>query len=179
MTVLVAVKKLNKVFLGADSLTTLGDRKLSHTINDSKIIKFNNFAVGISGTGPIRDVFEEMSLTEWTNYDIKDRASVHIFIDEFFIRFKDNFPDMDSEDKTEFLVCTKNKIFLVSDEVNIFEKKDFWAAGCGDSYALGALEVLYPEMTTKTKIKDGINQAIKTACKFSMYCETPIEVIEV
>jgi ATP-dependent protease HslVU (ClpYQ) peptidase subunit len=185
LTVVLAIKAANKVVIASDSLTTLDDRKLKNVINDPKLFKFTNFIVGIAGTGPIGDVLEEIRATDyseedynWVDHEIHNKGDVTIFFESFLQKFKEKFSDYsgDEDEKPEFLIITKSKIFLVLGESSVFEIKNFWSIGSGGDLALGALSALYEDIKTQKKLYEVAKTAVDISCKYSKTCEGPFYI---
>lgn len=180
MTCIVALKTETGVVMGADSLTTLDSTKLVNITNESKLLKFPNFTIGISGDGPIRDVLEFILDTDpldddysWVDHELNSRHDCTNFITHFIDKFQERVPEANNEDlKYEFLMTNGKNIWWVINGPSVFEIEKFWAAGSGSSYAIGALSHLQD-----VPAKEAVEAAIKTACKYDNFCQEPIEVI--
>jgi ATP-dependent protease HslVU (ClpYQ) peptidase subunit len=69
---------------------------------------------------------------------------------------------------SDFFFVIKNKVFVVCDDLFIREIKDFYAIGAGRDYTLTALH-----------LGKDVKEAIDVACELSIYCEKPINVINI
>lgn len=178
MTCIVGIKRDGKVVIASDSLTTLDSLKLVNNCNDPKIIKFPKFNIALAGIGPISELLEEFRKVEpeeinWEGYELNCRQDCIDFTRSFVERFEERFPS--NEDyKFEFMVGTKDKLFLILDGGSAFEISSFWSIGSGSSYALGALNILYNIIGNELNIEDAASVAVETACKFDKDCQGPI-----
>ncbi len=84
--------------------------------------------------------------------------------------FASHLGEMKSSPKFEdsnFIVVYKSKVFFLGGYF-VREVKDYYAIGAGMDYALAALY-----------LGASVEKAIKTACHLSIFCEEPVNVIEV
>lgn len=86
------------------------------------------------------------------------------FIKSLTDSFKVNGYPPDKESSGSFLVGYKNRLFKVGEDFQIGDPIDtFDAAGCGESYAKGALFVMDKKIQPKEKVK----RALEAASYFS------------
>jgi ATP-dependent protease HslVU (ClpYQ) peptidase subunit len=81
----------------------------------------------------------------------------------------DEFNDSKNAPKLEnsaFLVAYKQKVFFI-DNYFVQEINDYYAIGVGMDYALAALY-----------LGASVKEAIEVACHLSIFCEKPVNVIE-
>jgi ATP-dependent protease HslVU (ClpYQ) peptidase subunit len=197
MTIVVSARRDGKVIIGADSLTTIGDRKLVKLKNKSKLFKFNYFVVGVSGTGPLLQVLERMSQPEvfsdpsnredspeapcdidWMTSPINNTIDCSLFLSKYMSIFAD-LGDAEDMADVELLIATPTKIFTTVGESEVFEIEDFWAVGSGAPWALGAMEALWGAHNSDDNWLEEISgYAIEVACKYSAGCEPPVEIFD-
>lgn len=187
MTVVVAAMSGNGTVVGADSCTTIGNRKLVKMINGSKLVQFDNFVVGLSGIGPLREILdlmlseplsegEEADDYDWKKHRVNCNNDVSKFLEKFMDLFQD-LGDAESMGTVELLVVTKDKIFCTMGESTVFQVKDFWSVGSGSDYAMGVLDTVHTPDMSKDNLLSIVSQSIETACKFADGCQPPVELI--
>lgn len=187
MTVCVAAKGAGFTLMAADSLTELGGVKMTRIANSSKILRFENFAVSMCGTGPIRDVLERMHYEplpvgedDESTYDWREHVMDNTLeCDKFLQRMCELFRDRDGEENLqtiELLFTTPEKIFHTVGDHTVFEVSDFWSIGSGSSFALGDLHRRYIPAMTQSELTALVREAAKTACFYSSGCQEPIDI---
>lgn len=187
MTCIVAAKASGKTIIGADSCTTLGDRKLVKMVNGSKLVAFEHFIVGLSGTGPLREILDVMvhepicettddepDCYDWRRHELNSTVDVAKFLQKFMELYQEK-GDAESMDTVELLLITKDRIFCTVGESGVFEVGDFWSVGSGSAYAMGVMEALYGKMDAAEKV---VGWAIECACKYAAGCEPPVELMQ-
>lgn len=180
MTCIIALKKDNKIVLGADSLTTLETNKLVNVINDSKIVEFKRFTIAVAGDGPILDTLEAIRDDnyeedyDWSYHELNGRQDCSNFILHFIEKFQERTPEMGAEDlKYEFLFTNYKTVWWGVGGPSVFEIGSFWACGSGSAYALGYLEAVY---NTDKKLDEMVYGAITASIKYETQCGAPIEI---
>lgn len=186
MTCIVAAKENGKTVIGADSCTTVGDKKLVNMVNGSKLVRFDSFIVGLSGTGPLKEILDSMlagspctceetcECVSWRDFPIESTLDVVKFLDKFMEIYQER-GDAESMESVELLLITADKIFCTMGESTVFEVGDFWAVGSGSDYALGVMET-FRIMHPRHDRRAAVHQAIEIACKYSSGCEPPVEI---
>jgi ATP-dependent HslUV protease, peptidase subunit HslV len=184
MTILVAVKKKGRIFVGADRITTFGNEYFTDMVNGSKIIKLRHAYLATSGYTLMDNVIEHLHELNHKMMDnqFKDRAQVFSFFLDLYGELKKSYTLVDAGKDTYagiynvFLVVTAKALYGVSNNLSVHEYDRFAAQGAGSDYALGALYGLYD------RIDDGfelVRSALEAACHFSIYCKEPLDIVEV
>lgn len=184
MTILVAVKKNGRVFLGADRITTFGNEYFTDLVNGSKIIKLKNAYLATSGYTLLDNILEHLHAT---NHKIMDnpfqtRADAFQFFLELYTELKKQYTLVDTGKETYagiynvFLIVTANSIFGVSNNLSVTEFPLYAAKGAGSDYSLGCLYALHDTVTDGREL---CRLALEAACHFCIYCKEPIDIIEV
>lgn len=184
MTILVAVKKNGRVFLGADRITTFGNEYVTDLVGGSKIMKLKNAYLATSGYTLLDNVIEHLyhSSHKMMENSFKDRAHVFSFFLDLYNELKKSYTLVDPGKDTYatmynvFLVVTPKSIFGVSTNLSVNEYERFAARGAGSDYSQGCLYGIYD------LIDDGLELtrlALEAACHFSIYCKEPLDIIEV
>ena len=185
MTIVVAVRKKNRIVMAADTMTSRGNERMPAENGEfAKIVRAGNVLIGGAG---------------WTIYDtiLRDyfqrtrapRLSTEADIYRFFVRFwrtlrvrysyvndqpadeKRPFADLDSD----FLVAGKRGIFEVGPDMAVVRCERYVAIGSGAHFALGALHALWD------RIHDPHDLAVKaceTAICFDVHCGGRIVTFE-
>ena len=184
MTILVAVKKNNRVFLGADRITTFGNEYSTDLVNSSKIIKLKNGYLATSGYTLLDNVIEHLYNTDHKMMEnsFKDRAQVFHFFLQLFTEMRKNYTLVDTGKDTYatmynvFLLVTPASIYGVSNNLAVHEYEKYAAKGAGSDYAQGCLYGTYDLLDDAFEIT---RLALESACHFSIYCKEPLDIIEV
>jgi len=184
MTILVAVKKDDRVFLGADRITTFGNEYTTELVNGSKIIKLKHAYLATSGYTLLDNVIEHLYQQNHKMMDnpFQNRADVFTFFLELFAELKKSYTLVDSGKDTYasmynvFLVVTPTAIYGISNNLSVSEYERFAAKGAGSDYSQGCLYGIYNLLDDGFEIT---RLALEAACHFSIYCKEPLDVIEV
>jgi ATP-dependent protease HslVU (ClpYQ) peptidase subunit len=158
----VAVKvKKNKIIIGADSILVSGWTQEKDKL--AKLNKVNGMVIGDVGDAQEGALFLVFCKTR------KPReASVEALI-EFMSEFQDWMNNKIGETKLEnqYIIVLEGKAFMV-EGFFIKEVTDYTAIGAGMDFALSALF-----------LGNSVQDAIKASCHLSLYCEEPVNIIEV
>lgn len=184
MTILVAVKKNGRVFLGADRITTFGQEYFTDLVNGGKIIKLKHAYLATSGYTLLDNVLEHM---HQTNHEVMEnkfstRAEVFQFFLQLYQGLKKEYTLTDTGKDTYagiynvFLVVTDKSIYGISNNLTVTEFPSYVAKGAGSDYSLGCLYALYD---TVDDGKELTRLALEAACHFCIYCREPLDIIEV
>lgn len=184
MTILVAVKKNGKVFLGADRITTFGQEYFTDLVGGGKIIKLKHAYLATSGYTLLDNILEHLHANNHKVMDNKfaGRADVFQFFLELYKELKKEYTLTDTGKDTYagiynvFLVVTDRAIYGISNNLTVTEYPSYVAKGAGSDYSLGCLYALYD---TVDDAKELTRLALEAACHFCIYCREPLDIIEV
>ena len=158
----VAVKvKKNKIIIGADSILVSGWTQEKDKL--AKLNKVNGMVIGDVGDAQEGALFLVFCKTR------KPReASVEALI-EFMSEFQDWMNNKIGETKLEnqYIIVLEGKAFMM-EGFFIKEVTDYTAIGAGMDFALSALF-----------LGNSVQDAIKASCHLSLYCEEPVNIIEI
>ena len=160
---IVAVKvKDGKITLGADSILVCGYTQEKR--EDAKLFKVSDRlmfgAVGMAKDGALLKMFA-VSREPKSNSD----EDILDFMQEFS-EWKKKKGDAGSLGDSLYIIVFNNKAFHFNDYY-IREIVDYDAIGAGMTYALAALY-----------LGSDVRKAIETACELNIYCEKPINTLE-
>ena len=158
----VAVKVTkNKITIGADSILVSG-----WTQEKDKLAKLNK-ANGII-IGDVGDAQEGALFLLFCKTRKPREASVDAIV-EFMSEFQDWMNNKTGESKlsNQYILIIEKKAFMI-EGFFIKEVTDYTAIGAGMDFALSALY-----------LGNSVKESIKAACHLSVYCEEPINIIEV
>lgn len=179
MTVIAATFDKNKnILVGADRQSTSGSSYKE--LSSPKIIKKNNFIIGITGGHLLNNVIKY-------NFNIPEhnkKISDDIYINTVFIKelreslIKNNVSKVENNKEnieSSLLIAYNNKIYIISSDFCVIEYNDgYCSIGSGSYHAMGALYI-YKKLK-KYVDKQGIIYAIKAAIKNDIYCSGKIDV---
>ena len=186
MSVVVAIKEGNKVFLGADSQVTKGGTRTTlHNPNNYKIWKVDGNDHALMGhVGNVRDanIIRLMSNVIDDYDEFNDRVNYRFVVkylvpeiiknlqDAHFIKTNDNALDgLDSS----FLFAFKDKLFWINSDLAVIEVDDYIAIGSGADQAIGSLL-----STEGQNSKSRIVKAIKASAASDIYVDYPIIITD-
>ncbi len=184
MTILVAVKKDGRVYLGADRMMTAGSEYTVDIVNGSKLMKLKHAYLATSGYTLLDNCIEHLfrSRHKMMENPFANRSDVFQCFLDFYAELKKNYTLVDTGKETYagiynvFLVVTPTNIYGVSQNLSVNEYARFAAKGSGADYAQGCLYGLYD------LVDDGLTLtrvALESACHFSVYCKEPLDIVEV
>lgn len=187
MSIITAVRKNDRTFLAADTLTCFGD---THRVPQSnattpKIRRIGRSVVGGSGWG-IYDRILDAHLAEHPEPALSNELDIFAFFMGLWRAMHDKytfvndqaaakdspFGDLDSS----FLIANEGGIFKVSPDMDVSRFEQYYAIGSGAEYALGALYNLYEWEENPEVIARG---AVESAIAFDVYCGGQISVMAV
>ena len=182
MSVVVAIKKDGKVYMGADSQVSKGGTRLSLTNpNNYKIWKVNGVENCLMGSvGNLRDacvvrvmrglVREIDAIKDEVDFEYVVGRIVPMIreelIDYGYIKKDGVFEGFDSS----FLFAYQDKLYYINSDASVIEIDDCIAIGSGSSEAIGSL-------LTSMNIEDSkerIIKAIKSSATHDIYVDYPI-----
>ncbi|MFO1317780.1 MAG: MFS transporter [Burkholderiales bacterium] len=158
MTTLVVVRKGDEIAIAADSLTTFGDTRLAahHDRTYDKIVRYREGTyLGLCGSAAHQLVFESL-LKRHDDLDFSDRLAIFetfrklhpILKEQHYLNPKEEEDDPYESTQVTALIANERGIFGVYSMREVFEYTQFWAAGSGREFALGAMHALYPRLKT-------------------------------
>jgi len=158
----VAVKVTkDKITIGADSILVSGWTREKDKL--AKLNKANGMIIGDVGDAEEGALFLLFCKTR------KPREASVDAIVEFMSEFQDWMNNKTGESKlsNQYILIIEKKAFMI-EGFFIKEVTDYTAIGAGMDFALSALY-----------LGNSVKESIKAACHLSVYCEEPINIIEV
>ena len=161
MTTIVVVRKGDEIAIAADSLTTFGDTRLAaqHDRTYDKIVKYKESYVGLCGSAAHQLVFDSL-LRKHDDLDFSTKAAVFetmrrlhpILKEQHFLNPKEEDDDPYESSQFTALIANAHGIFGVYSMREVFEYTQFWAAGSGREFALGAMHAQYSRLRSAEAI---------------------------
>ena len=166
MTTIVVVRKGDEIAIAADSLTTFGDTRLAaqHDRTYDKIVQYRGSYVGLCGSAAHQLVFDSL-LKKHADLDLTTKAAIFetfrklhpILKEQHFLNPKEEEDDPYESSQFTALIANEHGIFGVYSMREVFEYTQFWAAGSGREFALGAMHAQYSRLRTAEAVaKAGI-----------------------
>lgn len=161
----VAVKKVaRKIIIGADSIRVTGYTQ--EKSKDAKLVRLRDGTiVGTAGYCKDLTLLTVYAETHSIEREVNETKLMSFIVD--FIRWA-KILDSSYCLGSDFIFITEGRIYLVASDLFMREIEDYYAIGAGADYALSALF-----------LGSSVEKAIEVACELSIYCEKPINVIEV
>jgi ATP-dependent protease HslVU (ClpYQ) peptidase subunit len=166
MTTLVVVRKADQIVIAADSLTTFGDTRLPAAYDKSydKIVRYRDTYLGLCGSAAHQLVFENL-LAKHTDLEFHSKNEIFetfrrlhpILKDQHYLNPKEEEDDPYESTQITALIANPRGIFGVYSMREVFEYSQFWAAGSGREFALGAMHATYLRLKTAQAVaKSGV-----------------------
>src|SRR6476469_1225743 len=171
MTTLVVVRKGDSVAISADSLTTFGDTRLAaeHDRTWDKIVRYQDTFIGLCGSAAHQLVFQSL-LAKNGDLDFSNKGAIfetfrklhQILKEQHFLNPKEEEDDPYESTQITALIANAHGIFGVYSMREVFEYTQFWAAGSGREFALGAMQARYAQLPTAEAVaKIGLEAGAK------------------
>lgn len=140
MTTIAIRKYDDKIVFASDSLITCGDTKETTSTTakpNQKIARVDETTIAVAGDS----IFFELMLEYLKEYpiDSKNPRAIRNWLKRFYSR---DLPAFNFGDYTySFAIAIEDALFEITNLYGIYAVNQFWAAGSGYKYALGALEM--------------------------------------
>ncbi len=181
MSIIVSVSKGGAGVMAADSLVTLGERRIpAEPATVSKIRRVGGALLAVAGWNVYDDLMNA-HLSSREVVDLSNRAAIFKFFNEFWRALHSDFAFVnDSVDAADspfgsldstFLVQNASGIFFVTSDMGVLPFQKYYAIGSGAAYALGALEALYNSSMDAEQIA---RRAVEIAIALDVSCGPPI-----
>lgn len=185
MTCIIAYKYNNKVYMAGDSAGVSGHD--IRTRRDPKVFKNKDMVFGFTTSFRMGQILMNMKLPHVK----KDNLAVNEgeeywymtgpFIDAVIEEFKKKGYAKEKESQVSggtFLVGWRGEIYFVDSDFQVGMVNDeFDCCGCGENYALGAIEAL--DRYVGGTPEDRLHNAFEIVCKFSSGVRPPINIVSV
>ena len=186
MSVIVAVRKDNRVVLAADTLTSFGDTEHMPQENarTSKIFRIGDSLVGGAGWAVYDDILNDFLATRPTP-DLSSSRKIFTFFLDFWKALHDHytfvndqaassntpFGDLDST----FLIANSGGIFTVASDLGVTPLNQYYAIGSGGEYAIGVLYTLYNRTDDIASIA---TDAVSAAIAMNLQCGGNVDLLQ-
>ncbi len=188
MTTVVAVRKGGQVAIGADTLVTFGDTRLSHRSEDNRKLFTVDGANGrnvFAASGSIAHFpVLRHALAAMPKADIRLGSKDEVFLtftklhpvlkESFFLQTKEEDHDPYESSQFSLLLANASGIYGVYSYREVFEFKEFWSIGSGRSFALGAMHAAYGRAKGAREVAEA---GLAAGCEFDRSTAGPLEII--
>ena len=186
MSVVIAIKDKNKIWMGCDSQMTLGHIKLkADNKSFCKIWEIPGCHNGLMGSvGYCRDAqviqCDEQLVDEAFQYKnlISYGYVVKVLVEKVYKTLaekrcidKDNNGNLVNTLRSCFIFAYKDQAYLIREDLSVFPIDDYLVCGCGDEIAIGVLE-----NNKKKKPRDRIIEAIRAVAENDCYVDDNIVI---
>lgn len=182
MTTLVVVRKGDFVAIGADSLTTFGDTRLAaeHDRTYDKIVRYRETYIGLCGSAAHQLVFQSL-LAKHGDLDFANKSGIFetfsklhpILKEQHFLNPKEEEDDPYESTQVTALIANAYGIFGVFSMREVFEYTQYWAAGSGREFALGAMHSRYRQSRTAEAVA---RIGVEAGAKFDRNSALPMTI---
>lgn len=178
MTCIVGISNGTTVFLGGDS-ASVGGLDISRTLHP-KVFKNGPYIMGYTSSFRMGQLLEFGSLPNPSKQDCANlyRFMVTKFVPAIRKIFKEGGylkVENDVEEGGTFLVGLKGELFVVDEDFQVQQKPEhFYACGCGESYALGAMFA-----ANDVPPRERLRIALEAAESYSAGVRSPFHFVQV
>lgn len=182
MTTIVIAKKNGQVAIGADTLTTFGDTRLSHPYKRAhdKILRFHGSWIAVCGSSAHHLVLENI-FAEMKELKLGNRAEIFetfrkihpILKEKCFLNPKEEDDDPYESSQITALIANSSGIYGVYSYREVFDYERFWAAGSGRNFALGAMYAGYGRAKNAAEVA---RTGVAAGIEFDKSSAAPYEV---
>lgn len=183
MSIVIAVKENNRVIFGADTQTSIGNRKKCSTLESNlKVTKMPN-GILIGHAGLVENANTLTVHPEWfenlSDEGLTKRFLVMEVIPKLILELKEkNLLDKDSAPDVEmqgsYIVAQKDKLFYIHRTFAVSEAPNYVSIGCGSF----AADAVFFDSTDKRSTKERILSALNSAAMFDTGVDRPFVLID-
>ena len=183
MSTIVVAQKNGVACIGADTMSSLGSlrQKANHIVNKTKITKIGDTFIGLTGTSTSLVVMNSYFANPERPRDFSSTAAIfetfrhahHWMKAEYFMS---TMPDKGEEyETTQFygLMANPHGIFALYSYRSAQQFHNFWAAGSGRDFALGAMQTVYDHYDDVTDI---VKAGLYASAEFDSATAGPFEI---
>jgi ATP-dependent HslUV protease, peptidase subunit HslV len=183
MSTIVVAQKNGVACIGADTMSSLGAvrQRAHHVVNKTKITKIGDSFIGLTGTSSSLVVMNSYFANPERPRDLSSTAAIfetfrhahHWMKAEYFMA---TMPDKGEEyETTQFygLIANPHGIFALYSYRTAQQFHNFWAAGSGRDFALGAMQTVYDHYQDVTDI---VKAGLYAAAEFDGSTGGPFEI---
>jgi len=186
MSVIVAIRKENRIVMAADTLTSFGDSEHMPQENarTSKVGRIGDSLIGGAGWAVYDDILNDFLATRPTP-DLSSSRKIFTFFLAFWRALHDHytfvndqaastntpFGDLDST----FLIANAGGIFTVASDLGVTPLNQYYAIGSGGEYAIGVLYTLYDRTDDIATLA---SDAVSAAIALNLQCGGAVDVLQ-
>ncbi len=187
MSIVVAVKKNDRLVMAADTLTCFGESEQTPASNcrTEKIYRFGESIFGATGWAVYDDILRDY-VNRKGSPDLGGRDAIYRFFIDLWKELHEHYAFVNDQAQnkdapfgdldTSFLIANQSGLFKVSSDLCVTAFEQYYAIGSGAEYALGALYTCYDASDDAAEIA---RRAVLTACQFDVHCGGDIDVLGV
>ncbi len=186
MSTIVVVQKDGVACIGADTMSSLGPvrQRAHHVVNHGKITKVGDTFIGLTGTSASLVVMSSYFQHPERPRDFSSPEAIfetlrhaHGWLKAEY--FMSAAPDKDEEyETTQFygLAANPHGIFAIYSYRSAQQFHQFWAAGSGRDFALGAMKNAYAKAKSAEEV---VKAGLEAAAEFDSSTGAPFEIHKV
>ena len=188
MSVVVAIKKNDRIYMGADTQTSTGDRQRNYLGEWGRKIHLldNGILLGIVGAKHGGELLatdnEILCLSE--DGDLNKRHLVENVVPKIDACFKENDLIKSKDDELPRWACDlvlayRDKLFWIPSSGAVVRIEHFVSIGAGDDLAYAGLEKLdREEITDEEEIHEHLTECLRTAAEYRCSVSAPFYLID-
>jgi len=183
VTTVVVASKDGEVAIGADSLVTFGDTRLSHGYEENeKLFQCGDSWLGMAGTTAHFPVLRRAlnwlppdELKLHSRDDVFDTfLKIHPKLKEvFYLNTKEDDDDPYESSQFTTLIANASGIYGVYSYREVFQFDRFWSIGSGRAFALGAMHASFDRAKTARELAE---IGVLAGCEFDKNSAGPVKV---
>lgn len=164
MSVIVAMKHNNRIYMASDSQTSWGDHKINLLERSNRKIQILNNGILLAHTGTVKNIKVILSHSDFFDLPLDGTLTkkyiVQNIIPKLYQCYKENnLLSNDSEIFAKqlpdsYLIAYKDKLFLIDGEFDVTTLEHYAAIGSGSDATLAGLEKIDPEKSISMQLID-------------------------
>ena len=181
MSLVVAYKRDNVVYMGADTQTTCGSA-IERTLNASgfKITRLaNGFLVGVCGRVKAHQLI--VAQKKWFNIPENETFDKRYIVKNIIPKLSNLMKGINDEQDTRnasvaanVIIAYQDRMFLITRQLNVYECGTYAVIGAGGNFAKYALS----QITDNDDVNQGLLRALRAGARFDSTVSAPYILID-
>lgn len=178
MSVIVAVKENDVIYMGADTLSIMGDKKYNefYNLDKLKITKLSN-GVLLGHAGSVSSIQKLVLNEEWFADVEKEGLDKKYLITKVIPRLRQELArfellEEDGTMKASFLVAYKDKLYSITSNFVVYKLNEYTATGAGKYFAIAHLS------KDNATVQERIMKALRASSKMCQSVGGPFVLID-
>lgn len=178
MSIVIAIKKNNVIYMGADTQTSCSNSRIERNVRTESNFKITRLPNGvlIGHTGTIRDNFQLYCRKSWFEKLPKEGLTKKYIVNEIIPLFRERLENINSIDEDgdydgENIIAWKDKAYKICCDFSVYEITEFTAIGAYKN-------ALYYLLNSKESVRNKILNALRCTDYYNSSVSKPFVLID-